>query len=265
MTSKACLAAAFLLVGALPACDANDGAATDDDATHDAQSQADGDPDAAVQAGKADASRPGSSQDAAAQLDSTTPSGRDAAAPTREDAATMDAKTQTDARPVDAAPQADGKTTDAAEDAASSGSTTECDAPALVWKSGNKTNYESYPDPGSDECVRFNGCAYKGQFQSCNNTMPESWVKAHNIAAVFPLAGLAMHRLCVRAGGKTIIVTAIDTCGDSDCSGCCTENRGSADALIDLEKYTNQRFGVQDGKVQWADLGAGDQGFDGCN
>jgi hypothetical protein len=146
-----------------------------------------------------------------------------------------------------------------------SSSTAECDSAALVWKSGAKTHYESYPDRGSEECIRFNGCAYEGQFQSCANTMPESWVKAHNIAAVFPLAGLAMHRLCVRSGGRTIVVTAIDTCGDSDCDGCCTENRGSADALIDLEKYTDQRFGVEDGRVEWADLGAADPNFDSCN
>ena len=143
--------------------------------------------------------------------------------------------------------------------------TAACDRPGLAWKSAKKTNYESYPAPGSDECVKFNGCAYLGQFQACENTMPESWVKSHNIAAVFPLQGLALHNLCVRSGGKTLVVTAIDTCGDSDCGGCCTKNRGAADRLIDLEKYTNQRFGVADGDIEWADLGAGDPGFDGCN
>ncbi len=28
-----------------------------------------------------------------------------------------------------------------------------------------------------------------------------------------------------------------------------------ADALIDVEKFTNARWGVQDGTIQWADLG----------
>jgi hypothetical protein len=153
---------------------------------------------------------------------------------------------------------------DAAGDAASS-MVAACDRPGLVWKSAKKTNYESYPAPGSDECVKFNGCAYLGQFQACENTMPESWVKSHDIAAVFPLQGLELHNLCLRAGARTIVVTAIDTCGDGDCGGCCTKNRGTADRLIDLEKYTNQRFGVADGELEWADLGAADHGFDGCN
>ena len=100
-----------------------------------------------------------------------------------------------------------------------------CDQPGLVWKSAAKTNYESYPAPGSDECVKYNGCEYLGQFQACENTMPESWVKAHDIASVFPLQGLELHNLCLRAGGKTMVVTAIDTCSDSDCEGCCTKNR----------------------------------------
>ncbi len=50
-------------------------------------------------------------------------------------------------------------------------------------------------------------------------------------------------------------VTVYDTCGDSDCNGCCTRNRGSAAALIDLESFTNARFGVPDGRIEWADLG----------
>ncbi|HEX5660834.1 MAG TPA: hypothetical protein VFX59_26755 [Polyangiales bacterium] len=135
----------------------------------------------------------------------------------------------------------------------------------MVWKSAAKTNYESYPAPGSDECVKYNGCEYLGQFQACENTMPESWVAAHDVASVFPLQGLELHNLCVRAGGKTMIVTAIDTCSDSDCDGCCTRNRGSADRLIDLEKFTNARFGLDDGPIEWADLGAADHRFDGCN
>jgi hypothetical protein len=140
-----------------------------------------------------------------------------------------------------------------------------CDRPGLVWKSAAKTNYESYPAPGSDECVKYKGCEYLGQFQACENTLPESWVKAHDIASVYPLQGLELHNLCLRAGGKTMVVTAIDTCSDSDCDGCCTTNRGTSDRLIDLEKYTNERFGLADGPIEWADLGAAAHTFDGCN
>ena len=37
--------------------------------------------------------------------------------------------------------------------------------------------------------------------------------------------------------------------------GCCSENRGRADALIDVEHYTDERWGVEDGPILWADLG----------
>ncbi|MEZ4438275.1 MAG: hypothetical protein R3B72_04270 [Polyangiaceae bacterium] len=143
--------------------------------------------------------------------------------------------------------------------------TTECEASGLSWHTANKTTYEAYPAPGSEECVVYNGCEYLGEFAACDNTMPESWVASHDIVAVFPLGDLAMHRLCLRAGDALRVVTVIDTCADADCDGCCTENRGSAEALVDVEKYTNARFGVEDGPIEWTDLGAADPSFDGCN
>jgi hypothetical protein len=51
------------------------------------------------------------------------------------------------------------------------------------------------------------------------------------------------------------VVTVYDECADSDCSGCCTQNRGTADELIDIESYTDDRWGVPDGRIEWADLG----------
>ncbi len=135
---------------------------------------------------------------------------------------------------------------------------TRCQAANLTWKTwknGAKTNFESYPAPGSDECIKFSGCLYEGQFAACNDVRPESWVMTHNIVAAFPLGNLSLHDLCLKSGSKTIVVTVLDTCADSDCSGCCTQNKGSASLLIDIEKYTNQRFGVDDGTIQWADLG----------
>ncbi len=130
-----------------------------------------------------------------------------------------------------------------------------CADPGLQWGTANKTNFESYPDPGSEECIAYNGCTWAGQFAFCDDTMPEEWVAAHNIVAVFPADGLELHKLCLRHGSDTIVVTVLDTCGDDDCDGCCTENRGDADRLIDLEKYTNERWGVDDGSIEWADLG----------
>jgi len=131
-----------------------------------------------------------------------------------------------------------------------------CDSPRLVWQSGKKTHYTSYPEPGSEECIKYSGCKYQGLFSACGSQRKSlDWVKKHNIAAFFPLGDMALHNICIRAGGKTMEVTVYDTCGDHDCNGCCTRNRGRADALIDLESFTNARFGVRDGSVEWADLG----------
>jgi hypothetical protein len=184
---------------------------------------------------------------------------------TSETPSTTTTATTGDEGPTSAADSTSQDDTGADGDGTTGSPTSLCDDPALVWHTGNKTNYESYPDPGSRECVEFNGCKYVGQFAACENTMSERWVMAHDIVAVFPLGDLALHRLCLRSGDATIVVTVLDTCADSDCDGCCTENLGDADALIDLEKYTNERFGVEDGPIEWADLGPGDPSFDGCN
>ena len=130
-----------------------------------------------------------------------------------------------------------------------------CDSAGLTWKSANKTNYTSYPEPGSDECVKYSGCLYEGLFEACDKKQTLDWVKAHNIVAAFPLKGLELHDLCLKSGNKTIVVTVYDTCGDSDCNGCCTQNKGNKDELIDIESFTDQRWGVDDGAIQWADLG----------
>lgn len=138
----------------------------------------------------------------------------------------------------------------------SSSSTSPCEAANLVWKTANKTNYTSHPDPGSEECIVYSGCEWAGQFAACDDTKPEAWVSSHNIVAAFPdFNSLELHDLCLRKGSKTIVVTVLDTCGDSDCDGCCTKNKGSAQQLIDVESYTNARWGVADGPIEWADLG----------
>lgn len=136
-------------------------------------------------------------------------------------------------------------------------STLNCNSPGLVWKSANKTNYESFPAPGSSECTDFNGCLWEGKFNTCGDYLKQTkaWVMAHNIVALYPLKTYGLHNICIKSGSKTMEVTVYDTCADSDCDGCCTQNKGSADALIDVEKYTNSKFGVGDGRIQWADLG----------
>jgi hypothetical protein len=155
---------------------------------------------------------------------------------TPKDAGAMDAPVVADAKPM----------------------TKTCTSPGLVWKTANKTYYTSYPVPGSEECIKYSGCKYQGMFNVCGdakNVKSKEWVMAHNIVAMFPLGDYGLHDLCLKSGTKTIVVTVLDTCGDNDCDGCCTQNKGSADALIDIESFTNQRWGVPDGRIQWADLG----------
>jgi hypothetical protein len=138
-----------------------------------------------------------------------------------------------------------------------SGSSADCgNLTGKTWKTANETNFESYPAPGSPECIQYSGCKYEGQFAACSGTKSLAWVMSHNIVSVFPLAGLAQHDLCLKdKSGKTMRVTAIDTCADSDCNGCCTQNKGNAQLLVDVEKYTYARFNGMDGPITWTDLG----------
>jgi hypothetical protein len=129
----------------------------------------------------------------------------------------------------------------------------------LVWRQANLTWFTSYPDPGSEECVQYNGCTWAGQFAATSGVQPLSWVQSHNIAAVHSkdFAKYELKTLRLKQGTKTIDVVVYDECADSDCSGCCTKNAGSLGYLIDLESYTADRFGVHSGVVDWACLDCG--------
>jgi hypothetical protein len=164
----------------------------------------------------------------------------------------------------DAMPPAPDATTPVTHPPADAEASAPCESASLKWRTARKTNYTSYPAPGSEECVKYNGCMWAGQFAACNGKKTEQWVSEHDIVAAFPdFASLKLHDLCLRAHGKTLVVTVYDTCADSDCDGCCTENRGSAEQLIDVEHYTDARWGVDDGAIEWADLGPTKTG--GCN
>lgn len=127
----------------------------------------------------------------------------------------------------------------------------------LTWQEATLTNFESYPDPGSSECIEFSGCDYAGYFAAFPGVQqsPE-WVEMHNIAAVHSddFGSLRGKTLRVREGGRRIDVTVYDLCSDSDCDGCCSRNREETGFLIDLEINTADRFGVYGGVVQWACL-----------
>lgn len=124
---------------------------------------------------------------------------------------------------------------------------------AAVLKQASLTWYESYPDPGSDECIKYNGCTWAGQFAALSGKQPESWVKATNIAAVHSkdFSTYKLKTLRLQQGSRQIDVKVYDMCSDSDCDGCCTRNAGPSGFLIDIEKYTAERFGTRDGTVNW--------------
>jgi hypothetical protein len=127
--------------------------------------------------------------------------------------------------------------------------------PTGTWRRANLTNFTSYPEPGSDECENFNGCTWAGYFAFVNGKQPESWVMANNIAAVHSKDAnqYKLKTLRLRQGSRTIDVKVYDMCADSDCNGCCTQNAnaGGIGFLIDIEKYTMQRFGSGSGVVEW--------------
>jgi len=124
------------------------------------------------------------------------------------------------------------------------------------WRLANMTWFSSYPEPGSEECVAYNGCAWEGLFAGVKGKQTENWVKDHNIAAVhekfFDQYNGKWLTIRDTGTGKEMNVQVLDKCADSDCNNCCTENMQSTGFLIDLEKYTSERF--NDGR-------AGDSGI----
>lgn len=127
--------------------------------------------------------------------------------------------------------------------------------PGGTWRRANLTHFTSYPDPGSEECIKFNGCTWAGYFAFVNGKMPESWVAANNIIAIHSKDAnqYKLKTFRLRQGSRQIDVKVYDMCADSDCSGCCTTNanQNGLNFLIDIEKYTMQRFGSGDGIVEW--------------
>ncbi len=126
-----------------------------------------------------------------------------------------------------------------------------------VWHQANLTWYTSWPDPGSEECIEYNGCTWAGYFAGVEGQKSEEWVSQHNIIAVhekdWDTYKLKTFRL--RMNGSTIDAVVYDMCSDSDCDGCCTKNAGKIGFLIDIEKYTRERFdGNGDGVVEWTCL-----------
>ncbi len=120
------------------------------------------------------------------------------------------------------------------------------------WNKANLTYYTSYPEKGSEECTKYNGCKWAGRFSAVSGRKSREWVASRNIIAVHSkdYEELKLKRILLRKGNKSIIATVYDQCADSDCKGCCTRNLRYGH-LIDIEENTMKRFGPHSGIVEW--------------
>lgn len=129
-----------------------------------------------------------------------------------------------------------------------------------VWNKANLTWYISWPDPGSEECIVYNGCEWAGYFAGIDGQQTEEWVSQHNIISIHEndWGKYKGKTFRLRQDGNTIDAVVYDMCSDEDCDGCCTENAGKLGFLIDIESYTCERFsGTKegcDGVVEWTCL-----------
>ena len=129
-----------------------------------------------------------------------------------------------------------------------------------VWNKANLTWYISWPDPGSEECVVYNGCEWAGYFAGLPDQQTEEWVSEHNIISIHEKdwGKYKLKTFRLRQNGHTIDATVYDKCADSDCEGCCTQNAGELGFLIDIESYTCERLsGTKDGcdgVIEWTCL-----------
>ena len=129
-----------------------------------------------------------------------------------------------------------------------------------VWNRANLTWYTSWPEPGSEECVVYNGCEWAGYFAGIDGQQTEQWVSEHNIISIHE-KDWGKYRgktFRLRQNSNTIDAVVYDMCSDSDCDGCCTKNAGNLEFLIDVESYTCERLTGSkegcDGVVEWTCL-----------
>ncbi len=127
---------------------------------------------------------------------------------------------------------------------------------SLTASKSELTWYTSYPDPNSEECIKYNGCNWAGQFAALNGVQPESWVKANNIIAVHSkdFNTYKLKTLRITSGYRQIDAKVYDMCSDTDCDGCCTQNAQPSGFLIDMESHTAERFGLNSGQIDWVCL-----------
>eukprot|EP00882_Tetradesmus_deserticola_P031452 GHRQ01035564.1.p1 GENE.GHRQ01035564.1~~GHRQ01035564.1.p1 ORF type:complete len:369 (+),score=117.10 GHRQ01035564.1:314-1420(+) len=138
------------------------------------------------------------------------------------------------------------------------------------WLPAVGTVYDSWPKPGTKECIDYSGCQWAGMFSRidpgpcggpCSTAAdgsqaqqldggnrqvccrwPEAVVKGWSMAATYDqddaLLGSTLQVMLEGAPGRTTTVNVRDVCADSDCDGCCKANTGTkAWKLINIEKW----------------------------
>ena len=161
----------------------------------------------------------------------------------------------------EALPTSSSEALPASSDAIESSSSVTASAPAdTVWNKAYLTWYISWPDPGSEECVVYNGCEWAGYFAGIDGQQTEQWVSEHNIISIHEKdwGKYKGKTFRLRQNSNTIDAVVYDMCSDSDCDGCCTKNAGNLEFLIDVESYTCERLTGSkegcDGVVEWTCL-----------
>ena len=160
-----------------------------------------------------------------------------------------------------ALPESSSEALPASSDAIESSSSVTASAPAdTVWNKAVLTWYISWPDPGSEECIVYNGCEWAGYFAGLDGQQTEEWVSENNIISIHEKdwGKYKLKTFRLRQNGKSIDAVVYDMCSDDDCDGCCTKNAGETEFLIDVESYTCERLTGSkegcDGVVEWTCL-----------
>eukprot|EP01084_Bolivina_argentea_P047900 88305_1 len=116
----------------------------------------------------------------------------------------------------------------------------------------NNPNYDQ--NAPTTECDNYNACAYPGWFAALDGQQSFDFVQNTDIIAFFDNSDSNGNNFLSKYGGKYITLTKdghtftaliADTCGNTDCNNCCSQNSSPDGYLVDLEYYTAERhFGT---------------------
>ncbi len=127
--------------------------------------------------------------------------------------------------------------------------------PNLVWRQANLTYFTSYPEPGSEECVKYNGCTWAGKFAFLAGKQPESWVMANNIAAVHSkdAGAYKLKTLRVRQGTRRS-TSRSTTCARTPTATAVARRTAVRPASSSTSRATPPTASANGGVVEWACL-----------